>query len=199
MAPRAFITVWRDLNYRADERAFVREAQPWALIIFKRNVSTPTQLTELIQSFRDTVGWEAPVLIDQEGGRVQRLARRIGRSIRPARSTAPSTIARKRWAWRAAQFAGHLIAADLKAVGIDVDACLRGGRAGSRRRPDHRRPRLWHRAGKVAALAGAIAKGLLAGGVLPVLKHLPGHGRAGGRQPSQAAGGRYRPGDLGTH
>src|SRR5262249_4115735 len=73
MASRAFITGLAGLNVSADERAFLREAQPWGLIIFKRNVSTPGQVTELANTFRDIVGWEAPVLVDQEGGRVQRL------------------------------------------------------------------------------------------------------------------------------
>ena len=61
------------LTITANERAFLREAQPWGLIIFKRNISTPRQVHELTSSFRDIVGWEAPVLVDQEGGRVQRL------------------------------------------------------------------------------------------------------------------------------
>src|SRR5476651_910726 len=73
MAARAFITGLAGLTLSANERAFLREAQPWGLIIFKRNVSTPQQVSELVSSFRDAVGWEAPVLVDQEGGRVQRL------------------------------------------------------------------------------------------------------------------------------
>src|SRR5450631_3879890 len=73
MAARAFITGLAGLTLAANERAFVREAQPWGLIIFKRNVSTPAQIQELTRSFRDAVGHEAPVLVDQEGGRVQRL------------------------------------------------------------------------------------------------------------------------------
>src|SRR5262245_8489967 len=73
MAARAFITGLEGLTLSPNERAFLRDARPWGLIIFKRNVSTPDQLTELVQSFRDIAGTEAPVLIDQEGGRVQRL------------------------------------------------------------------------------------------------------------------------------
>jgi beta-N-acetylhexosaminidase len=73
MAARAFITGLAGLEISATERSFFREAQPWGLIIFKRNVSTPGQVQELIRSFRDIVGREAPVLVDQEGGRVQRL------------------------------------------------------------------------------------------------------------------------------
>ena len=73
MLARAFITGLGGLTISANERAFVREAQPWGLIIFKRNVNTPQQVTELVRSFREAVGWAAPVLVDQEGGRVQRL------------------------------------------------------------------------------------------------------------------------------
>src|SRR4026209_2890226 len=73
MAARAFITGLEGLTLSPDERAFLRDARPWGLIIFKRNVSTPDQVTELTHSFRDAVGSEAPVLVDQEGGRVQRL------------------------------------------------------------------------------------------------------------------------------
>ena len=74
MPARAFITGLAGLTISANERAFLREARPWGLILFKRNVSTPKQVSELVRSFRDIVGWEAPVLVDQEGGRVQRLA-----------------------------------------------------------------------------------------------------------------------------
>ena len=73
MPSRAFITGLAGLTISPSERAFLREALPWGLIIFKRNVNTQQQLSELTRSFRDIVGWEAPVLVDQEGGRVQRL------------------------------------------------------------------------------------------------------------------------------
>ena len=68
MAARAFITGLAGLEVSANERAFLREAQPWGLIIFKRNVSTPAQVYALVRSFRVILGWEAPVLVDQEGG-----------------------------------------------------------------------------------------------------------------------------------
>ena len=73
MAVRAFITGLSGLTLSADERAFLRSAEPWGLILFKRNISAPQQVAGLVQSFRDVLGWHAPVLIDQEGGRVQRL------------------------------------------------------------------------------------------------------------------------------
>src|SRR5664279_545836 len=175
MAARAFITGLSGLSVSANERAFVREAEPWGLIIFKRNVNTPQQVTELIRSFRDAVGWEAPVLVDQEGGRVQRLAPPHWPAYPPGARYGELYDREPAAGLAAARLAGHLIAADLKALGIDVD-CLPladvpapGGDPVIGDRAYGSEP------GKVAAIAGAIAQGLQAGGVLPVLKHLPGH------------------------
>ena len=71
---RAFITGLAGLVLTDEERAFLRDAQPWAFIVFKRNISAPDQLRRLIGEVRSTLGWSAPALVDQEGGRVQRLA-----------------------------------------------------------------------------------------------------------------------------
>src|SRR5664280_1657805 len=178
MAARAFITGLSGLTISANERAFLREAQPWGLIVFKRNINTPQQVTELTQSFRDIVGWEAPVLVDQEGGRVQRLGPPYWPSYPPGARYSELYDRELAAGLAAARLAGHLIAADLAAVGIDVD-CLpiadvpvSGGDPVIGDRAYGTEP------GKVAAIAAAIAQGLQAGGVLPVLKHLPGHGRA---------------------
>lgn len=178
MASRAFIIGLAGLKVSADERAFLKEARPWGLIIFKRNVSSPEQVSELVKSFRDCVGWPAPVLVDQEGGRVQRLGPPHWPSYPPGAVYGALYDREPALGLAAARLAGHLIAADLKPLGIDVD-CLPladvpvagadaviGDRA------------YGHEPGKVAAIAAAIADGLQAGGVLPVLKHLPGHGRA---------------------
>src|ERR1700680_326108 len=74
MTARALITVSAGATLTPDERAFLRDADPWGLILFARNVERPDQVKDLVASFRDTVGRDdAPVLIDQEGGRVQRL------------------------------------------------------------------------------------------------------------------------------
>ena len=178
MPHRAFITGLAGLTLSANERAFLREASPWGLIVFKRNVSTPEQVTELTRSFRDIVGWEAPVLVDQEGGRVQRLGPPHWPAY-PAGARYGALYDRDAAAGLAtARLAGHLIASDLRPLGIDVD-CLpladvpvAGGDAIIGDRAYGAEP------AKVAAIAGAIAQGLLAGGVLPVVKHLPGHGRA---------------------
>src|SRR5262245_22283591 len=74
MAVRAFITGLAGTTLTPAERAFLRESEPWGLIVFKRNIDTPAQVIVLVASFRDAVGRNAPVLVDQEGGRVQRLA-----------------------------------------------------------------------------------------------------------------------------
>jgi|SRR5579862_54312 len=178
MAARAFITGVAGLALNAAERAFLRAAQPWGLIIFKRNISTPQQVQELVQSFRDDVGWHAPVLVDQEGGRVQRLGPPDWAAFPPGARYGEIYDKDRAIGLEVARLAGHLIANDLGALGIDVD-CLPiadvpvpggdpviGDRA------------YGHEPDKVAAIGGAIAGGLMASGVLPVLKHLPGHGRA---------------------
>ncbi len=73
--PKAFICGCEASRSAPDERAFLRESDPWGLILFKRNVDDRDQLRALIRSFRECVGRvDAPVLIDQEGGRVQRMA-----------------------------------------------------------------------------------------------------------------------------
>ena len=72
---RAFITGVSGTAISPDERHFLREASPWGLILFKRNIESPAQVSKIVNDFRECVGdADAPVLIDQEGGRVQRLA-----------------------------------------------------------------------------------------------------------------------------
>src|SRR5664280_2296353 len=166
MAARAFITGLSGLNVSANERAFLREAQPWGLIIFKRNVSMPGQVQAFIRSFRDILGWEAPVLVDQEGGRVQRLGPPHWPAFPPGARYGELYDREPAAGLAAARLAGHLIAADLAAVGIDVD-CLpiadvpvSGGDPVIGDRAYGTEP------GKVAAIAAAIAQGLQAGGCL---------------------------------
>ncbi len=73
MTVRAFITGVAGTRLTPAERSFLRESGPWGLIVFSRNIDTPAQLTRLAAAFREAVGRDAPVLVDQEGGRVQRL------------------------------------------------------------------------------------------------------------------------------
>jgi len=147
------------------------------LILFKRNIENPAQVRELTRSFRETVGRpRAPVLIDQEGGRVQRL----GPPHWPKFPAAEAMVAASSngAAAETVRLGARLIAADLVPLGIDID-CLPVA--------DLRHPGAHDVIGdraygsdpeKVARLARAAAEGLLAGGVLPVVKHIPGHGRA---------------------
>jgi beta-N-acetylhexosaminidase len=175
---RAFITGLSSTVLTREERSFLRESEPWGLIVFKRNVEAPDQLRALIASFREAVGRQAPVLVDQEGGRVQRLGPPHWPKYPAGADYGRLWDIDRARALEAARLGGRLIAADLLPLGIDVD-CLPladvpaadgdsviGDRAygGS--------------AEKVSAIAGGIAEGLMEGGVLPVLKHLPGHGRA---------------------
>ena len=178
MAVRAFITGLAGTTLTPAERAFLRESEPWGLIVFKRNIDTPAQVLALVASFRDTVGRNAPVLVDQEGGRVQRLAPPHWPAY-PAGAAYGRVYDRDPALGRKAAYQGaRLIAADLTAVGIDVD-CLpiadvpvSGANSVIGDRAYGETPE------KVAAISRAVADGLLAGGVLPVLKHIPGHGRA---------------------
>jgi len=178
MPSRAFITGVAGPIISATERTFLRDAAPWGFILFKRNVNTPDQVSALIQAFRDIVGWQAPVLVDQEGGRVQRLGPPHWPAYPPGARYGELYDRDPTSGLTAARMAGHLIAADLAALGIDVnclplaDVPAPGSDAIIGDRAYGTEP------AKVAAVAGAVAQGLLAGGVLPVLKHLPGHGRA---------------------
>jgi beta-N-acetylhexosaminidase len=160
----------------ADERAFFRDTDPLGFILFARNCERPDQVRALVAALRDAVGrGDAPVLIDQEGGRVARLTPPHWR-----RYPAPATIAALGGtvATEAAFLSARLIADDLATLGITVD-CLpvldipvAGADAVIGDRAYGSDP------GTVARLAGAVCEGLLAGGVLPVIKHIPGHGRA---------------------
>lgn len=160
----------------AAERAFFADVRPWGFILFARNVETPDQVRALTAALREAVGRaDAPILIDQEGGRVQRLRPPHWPSYPPARAYAELPSAEQLAITR---LGGRLIAHDLAELGIDVD-CLPvldvpsqdgheviGDRAYAATPQD------------VAALGRAAAEGLMAGGVLPVMKHMPGHGRA---------------------
>lgn len=178
MMARAFICGLSGLTLTPDEAAFLREAQPWGLILFRRNISDPAQVTALTAAFRDVVCWDAPVLVDQEGGRVQRLGPPHWSVYPPGNAYAAAYEANPEQGLRAARLGGRLIGEDLRALGIDVDCIpvadvpVAGADAIIGDRAFGTTPE------QVAAIAGAMVEGLMAAGVLPVLKHLPGHGRA---------------------
>jgi len=175
---RAFITGVAGSALSDEERDFLREAQPWGLIVFTRNIATADQLRRLIGDCRAALGRDAPALIDQEGGRVQRLGPPHWPQYPPGAAYGALYDRSRDRGLAAARLGGRLIASDLAALGIDVD-CLPLGDIPV---PDAD-PIIGDRAygttpDKVAAIAAAIAAGLAEGGVLPVLKHIPGHGRA---------------------
>jgi beta-N-acetylhexosaminidase len=175
---RAFITGFAGTTLSDAERAFLREAQPWGFILFKRNIGEPQAVRALVDEVRAVLGRSAPALIDQEGGRVQRLGPPNWPVYPPGAAYAAVYDRDKRAGLAAAQLGARLIAADLAALHLDVD-CLPIADvpvAGAD-------PVVGDRAygtdpAKVAAIARAVADGLAEGGVLPVLKHIPGHGRA---------------------
>jgi beta-N-acetylhexosaminidase len=175
---RALITDAAGLALSADERAFFRDADPWGFIIFKRNVETPDQLRALTGEMRESVGRDAPILVDQEGGRVQRLGPPHWPKYPPGAAYGALYDRDEKAGLRAAWLGARLIAHDLRAVGIDVDCLPLADVPVSEADPVIGNRAYGTTAAKVAAIAGAVAEGLLAGGVLPVLKHIPGHGRA---------------------
>lgn len=161
------------------ERALFSAHMPWGFILFARNISDPMQVRSLTASLRELTGRaDTPILIDQEGGRVARLRPPHWPSYPPGRAFGEIHSRDPKAGLRAAWLQSRLMAHDLHALGINVD-CLPvldvpvegahdviGDRAYS------------HNPKAVARIAAAACKGLLDGGVLPVIKHIPGHGRA---------------------
>jgi len=175
---RAFITGLSGTVLTPEERSYLRESEPWGLIVFKRNVEAPEQLRALIASFRDAVGREAPVLVDQEGGRVQRLGPPLWPKYPAGAHYGRLWDIDRARALDAARLGGRLIAADLLPLGIDVDCLPLADVPTVDADPVIGDRAYGASAAKVSAIAAAMAEGLMDGGVLPVLKHLPGHGRA---------------------
>ena len=163
---------------KSEERAFFHDAKPWGFILFERNLKDEEQIRRLRDALWESVGREALILIDQEGGKVQRLKPPLAPLYPPLvrlgkmAQNAPSS------ARRAAYLCGRLMADDLVPLGIRVNCApvldlpvagadpIIGSRA------------LGVSPQETALMASAFAKGLLEGGCLPVLKHIPGHGRA---------------------
>jgi beta-N-acetylhexosaminidase len=179
MGRRAFITGVTGTELRADEREFIAAQQPWGFILFKRNIDNPAQVSALVDDLRKLVGdADAPVLIDQEGGRVQRLGPPNWPVYPPGATFGRLYDIDSALGLAAARLSARLIADDLIKLGVTVD-CLPladvpvagadaviGDRA------------YGTEVGKVAAIGRAVTDGLEEGGILPVLKHIPGHGRA---------------------
>ena len=179
MNRKAFITGVAGTTLSAEERAFIGAERPWGFILFKRNVEDPTQVAALISQLRGAAGEpDTPVLIDQEGGRVQRLGPPHWPTYPPGAAFGRLYDQDSQAGLRAAWLSARLIADDLLKTGVTVD-CLpladvpvAGADAVIGNRAYGTEP------AKVAAIARAVTEGLEKGGILPVLKHIPGHGRA---------------------
>jgi beta-N-acetylhexosaminidase len=176
---RAFISGCEATRLTASERCFFRETRPCGFILFKRNCEDADQIRALIGDFREAVDdSSALVLIDQEGGRVQRLMPPLCRCYPSARRIAALHSIDAGKGLEAARSGARLIASDLASLGITVNCApvldvpvpgahdVIGDRA------------YGNTVEEIAALGRAVAEGYLEGGILPVIKHIPGHGRA---------------------
>ncbi len=179
MGIKAFITGVQGTSLTGDERDFMDHEHPWGMILFARNIDNPRQVHRLVDDFREAVGrGDAPVLIDQEGGRVQRLRPphwenyangwTLGEFWRRDKASGEELI----------RLHSRLIAHDLNGLGINVD-CLPVLDVPVKGSHDVIGDRAYSRDPEEVATIGRLAcDGLLQGGVLPVIKHIPGHGRA---------------------
>lgn len=176
---RALITGLRGTDLGADEVAFLRRVRPCGIILFARNLASADQIRRLVSDARTAIGAaDVLILIDQEGGRVQRIRPPLGRALPAAQAYALLYDSDPVAACEAAYLQARLIADDLLALGINTDCApvldipVPGAHAIIGDRAYGTTP------AQVAALGRATANGFLAGGVLPVIKHIPGHGRA---------------------
>lgn len=175
----AFITGLSGLTLSPNERAFLSASRPAGVILFARNCDTPEQVRRLVGEAKSAIGDDRVlVLIDQEGGRVQRLRPPHWRSLPPGAVYAHMFARNQEYALNAAREISRLTANDLRALGINcncapvLDVPVPGSHDIIGDRAFGATP------AQVAALGWAVASGLMAGGVLPVMKHIPGHGRA---------------------
>jgi beta-N-acetylhexosaminidase len=162
-----------------EEAAFFRDSRPWGFILFARNIETADQTRALIEALRAAIDDEgAVVLVDQEGGRVQRLKPPLAKR-RPPAARFGDLYARDPVAAIDAVFLNHrLLAHEMAALGIDADCapCLDLIHAGAHALIGDRA--FGSDVAQVSKLGRAAMDGLLAGGVAPIIKHIPGHGRA---------------------
>ncbi|ODR98938.1 beta-hexosaminidase [Methyloceanibacter methanicus] len=179
MAFKAFISGCATTALTKAERDLFAETRPCGLILFGRNVGNPGQVQALVSDFKSAVGTEdVLVLVDQEGGRVQRLRPPYWRAMPPARCFGDLYAKDREAGKRAAFAAARLMAAELYDLGINVDCtpCIDVPQEGAH---DIIGDRAFSTDPEVVGVLGrAVMDGMLAGGVLPVIKHVPGHGRA---------------------
>ena len=168
----------KGLELSEAEARFFRDSDPWGFILFARNIETPDQVRGLCAALRETAGHNVPILVDQEGGRVARLRPPHWIAYPPARRYGALYAQDREAGLEACRLGALLIGLDLAVIGIDVN-CIPLADVPQPGAHDIIGDRAYgEEAETVAALARAAAEGLGAAGVLPVLKHIPGHGRA---------------------
>ncbi|MGE0702146.1 MAG: beta-N-acetylhexosaminidase [Hyphomicrobiaceae bacterium] len=177
--PKAFILGVAGLELSDGERRLIAESSPAGLILFARNIATAEQVRGLVSAFRSAAGTDrALVLVDQEGGRVQRLKPPVASRLPPAAAYAAHFPGDLQRAQRAAWLVARLVAEELQTLGIDMDCApvldvpVPGAHDIIGNRAFAADPVV------VTSLGRAFAEGLMAGSVVPVVKHVPGHGRA---------------------
>lgn len=171
----AFILAPEGPRLGPDEARFFSQARPFGFILFTRNAETPDQVRRLTGDLRDAVGYDAPIFIDQEGGRVARLEPPHWRAWTPPLDEVTRLGG---GAERALALRYRIIASELRAVGIDGNCAPLADLARDDTHPVLLNRCYGRRVDEVVSRARAVADALLAGGTLPVLKHIPGHGRA---------------------
>lgn len=176
--PLAFITGIKGARLNAAERKFIRKHDPYGFILFKRNCEKPDQIKALTSELRNITGRDAPILIDQEGGRVARLRGPNYAPLPPMRVFGDLYKKNKTRAKKALTLNVQIIAAELLALGIDVDCIpvldipVRGADNIIGDRAFGVDPKIVSELGRVAVDAACAA------GLTPIIKHIPGHGRA---------------------
>ncbi len=179
MSIGAVISGCKGTSLTSQEVSFFERTNPWGLILFARNIDTPDQVSELTQAFREVVGRSnAPVLIDQEGGRVQRMGQPHWHKFPAAGKFSILYDSDPLKALKYVRLISHLMAQDLYEVGINVDCLpvLDVPQPGSHEIIGDRAYGVTPE--RVSVIARAAVTGLTEGGVLGIIKHIPGHGRA---------------------
>ncbi len=171
-ASRAVIFGCAGLRLTPKERDLFAAASPWGFILFSRNLQAPDQIAALCSDLRDAVGWHAPILIDQEGGRVERMSAPHWHSFPPPLDDAAHPDADRRFWLR-----GRLIAHDLLSCGINVNCAPVCDVATADTHPFLRNRCYGTTSDQVTSLAQSMIDGQADGGVASVIKHVPGHGR----------------------
>lgn len=178
-SPLALITDCAGTSLTPEEKRLFARADPYGFILFARNCESPAQVRALVSEMKECVGrGDVPVLIDQEGGRVARLKPPHWPAFPPAGVFSALAERDRENACEAAYLNARLMAEELAALGVNVDCApvadipVEGAHDIIGDRAYGCDPQ------QVAMLAGEVARGLMDGGVIPVVKHIPGHGRA---------------------